>query len=130
MVLEPGFMLGRYRVDNQLGAGGMGEVYRAWDDVLHRWIALKVVPRSDARSKRLVGEARAVAALQHPNIVGVHDVGEDGDWAFVSMDLVEGRRSAIGSASSRSRSRRSSRGSFKSRARCARRTRRASFIAT
>ncbi|HEX4513248.1 MAG TPA: serine/threonine-protein kinase [Polyangiaceae bacterium] len=91
MVLEPGFMLGRYRVDNQLGAGGMGEVYRAWDDVLHRWIALKVVPRSDARSKRLVGEARAVAALQHPNIVGVHDVGEDGDWAFVSMDLVEGQ---------------------------------------
>jgi serine/threonine-protein kinase len=90
-VLEPGFTLGRYRVENQLGAGGMGEVYRAWDEVLHRWVALKVVPRSDARAKRLVGEARAVAALQHPNIVGVHDVGEEGDWAFVSMDLVEGQ---------------------------------------
>ncbi len=84
-------MLGRYRVENKLGAGGMGEVYQAWDDVLRRWVALKVVPRSDARAKRLVNEARAVAALQHPNIVGVHDVGEDGDWAFVSMDLVEGQ---------------------------------------
>jgi serine/threonine-protein kinase len=91
MVLESGFMIGRYRVENQLGAGGMGEVYRAWDDTLRRWVALKVVPRSDARAKRLVNEARAVAALQHPNIVGVHDVGEDGDWAFVSMDLVEGQ---------------------------------------
>jgi len=91
MVLEPGFMLGRYRVENKLGAGGMGEVYRAWDDVLHRWVALKVVPKSDPLAKRLVNEARAVAALQHPNIVGVHDVGEDGDWAFVSMDLVEGQ---------------------------------------
>src|SRR5256885_8793967 len=90
-VLEPGFMLGRYRVENQLGAGGMGEVYRAWDDLLQRWVALKVVPRSDTHAQRLVGEARAVAALQHPNIVGVHDVGEAGDWAFVSMDLVEGR---------------------------------------
>jgi serine/threonine-protein kinase len=91
LVLEPGFMLGRYRVENQLGAGGMGEVYRAWDDVLHRWIALKVVPRSAPLAKRLVNEARAVAALQHANIVGVHDVGEEGDWAFVSMDLVEGQ---------------------------------------
>ncbi len=90
-MLETGHTLGRYRVENQLGAGGMGEVYRAWDSVLQRWIALKVVPQGDKRAERLVGEARAAAALRHANIVSVYDVGETDGYAFVSMDLVEGR---------------------------------------
>ncbi len=99
-MLETGHTLGRYRVENQLGAGGMGEVYRAWDSVLQRWIALKVVPQGDKRAERLLGEARAAAALRHANIVSVYDVGETDGFAFVSMDLVEGRplRDWIGDA--------------------------------
>jgi len=93
IMLEPGHQLGRYRVEAQLGAGGMGEVYRAWDSTLRRWVALKVVAQNDGtqRAERLLGEARAAAALHHPNIVSVFDVGEEGGYAFVSMDLVEGR---------------------------------------
>ncbi len=100
-VLEPGHTLGRYRVEEQLGAGGMGEVYRAWDSLLRRWVALKVVAKDSPHAERLVGEARAAAALRHPNIVSVYDVGEDGGYSFVSMDLVEGRplRDWIGDAS-------------------------------
>ena len=100
-VLSPGHTLGRYRVEEQLGAGGMGEVYRAWDAVLRRWVALKVVPKASSHASRLLGEARAAAALRHGNIVSVYDVGEDGEWAFVSMDLVEGRplRDYVGDSS-------------------------------
>ena len=90
--IEPGRKLGRYRVEEQLGAGGMGEVYRAWDSVLRRWVALKVVAQGGGSglAERLVNEARAAAALRHPNIVSVYDVGEEDGHAFVSMDLVEG----------------------------------------
>lgn len=102
-MLQPGHTFGRYRVEEQLGAGGMGEVYRAWDSVLRRWVALKVVPKGDGsgRAARLLGEARAAAALRHPNIVSVYDVGEDDEYAFVSMDLVEGHplRDYVGDAS-------------------------------
>ena len=92
-MLEPGRKLGRYRVEEQLGAGGMGEVYRAWDSVLRRWVALKVVAQGDGSglAERLVNEARAAASLRHPNIVSVYDVGEEDGYAFVSMDLVDGR---------------------------------------
>ncbi|HEY1955283.1 MAG TPA: serine/threonine-protein kinase [Polyangiaceae bacterium] len=90
-MLQPGHTLGRYRVEEKLGAGGMGEVYRAWDSLLRRWVALKVVPKASSQAERLLGEARAAAALRHASIVSVYDVGEDGDYAFVSMDLVEGR---------------------------------------
>jgi serine/threonine protein kinase len=71
----------------------MGEVYRAWDSTLRRWVALKVVAKGDGsgRAERLLGEARAAAALHHTNIVSVFDVGEEDGWAYVSMDLVEGR---------------------------------------
>jgi serine/threonine-protein kinase len=100
--LSPGQTLGRYRIEGPLGAGGMGEVFRAWDATLRRWVALKVVPRDGTgRAERLLAEARAAAMLKHANLVSVFDVGETDGVAFVSMDLVEGRslRDSVGDRS-------------------------------
>ena len=86
--------LGSYRILSLLGAGGMGEVYRAFDEKLQREVAIKVLPASDAddpaAGARLVREARAAAALNHPNICTIHEVGEDEGRAFIAMELVEG----------------------------------------
>jgi serine/threonine protein kinase/tetratricopeptide (TPR) repeat protein len=86
--------LGSYRIISLLGAGGMGEVYRAFDERLQRDVAIKVLPASDAHDPaaagRLVREARAAAALNHPNICTIHEVGEDEGRAFIAMELVEG----------------------------------------
>jgi serine/threonine-protein kinase len=83
-----------FRIVARLGQGGMGVVYRAEDEKLHRVIALKVlVPREgneDEQRKRFLREARAAARLTHPNIAVVHEVGEDGSVAFIAMELVEG----------------------------------------
>lgn len=88
--------VGRFRIDGPLGSGGMGDVYRAHDSVLDRAVALKVL-RPDAtneddaqRRRRVVREARAAAALTHPNTVTIFDVGEDGDEIFIAMELLEG----------------------------------------
>jgi serine/threonine-protein kinase len=93
--LAPGQRLARYEIVGQLGAGGMGEVYRARDFQLQRDIALKVLPPSDLHDQtaraRLVREARAAAALNHPNICTVHEVGEETGQAYIAMELVEGR---------------------------------------
>ena len=93
--LAPGQKLARYEIISQLGAGGMGEVYRARDSQLHRDIALKVLPPSDLHDQtaraRLVREARAAAALNHPHICTVHEVGEETGQAYIAMELVEGR---------------------------------------
>ena len=92
--LMPGHMLAQYRVEAKLGEGGMGAVYRAYDTKLHRQVALKVLPPerlSDPESRqRLLREARAASALNHPNIVTVHEIGSDG-LDFIVMELVEGR---------------------------------------
>jgi serine/threonine protein kinase/tetratricopeptide (TPR) repeat protein len=90
-----GGRLAHYRIISRLGAGGMGEVYRARDEQLDRDVAVKVLPASSfddptARA-RLVREARAAAALNHPNICTVHEVGEADGQAYIAMELVEGR---------------------------------------
>ena len=87
--------LAHYRIIGRLGAGGMGEVYRARDEQLDRDVAVKVLPASSfddptARA-RLVREARAAAALNHPNICTVYEVGEADGQAYIAMELVEGQ---------------------------------------
>jgi serine/threonine protein kinase len=87
----------RYLIVDELGAGGMGVVYKAYDPDLGRLVALKLV-RAGAKARahvRLVREARAIARLSHPNVVAVHDVGElpgDGREIFIAMEYVEGVR--------------------------------------
>lgn len=94
MPLTTGTRLGPYEVVGALGAGGMGEVYRARDTRLGRDVALKILPGELAgdpsRRQRFELEARAVAALNHPNIVAIHDVGTDGGVAFFVSELVDG----------------------------------------
>src|SRR5512147_1461893 len=95
MPLSPGTRLGTYEIVAPLGAGGMGEVYRAHDTRLGRDVALKVLPTDAAthpdRLARFEREARTVAGLNHPNIVVLHSVEDDGDVRFLTMELVEGR---------------------------------------
>ncbi len=86
MPLPPGTRFGPYEIVAPLGAGGMGEVYRAFDSRLNREVALKVLSRHRGDSRRLTQEARAVAALNHPNIIAIYDVGED----YIVTELVEG----------------------------------------
>ena len=94
MALLPGSRVGSYEVLELVGAGGMGEVYRSRDVRLRRTVALKTLgaqfegnPQARARFKR---EARAVAALNHPNICDIHDVGEWEGQDFLVMEFVEG----------------------------------------
>ena len=85
---------GRYQIVRPIGAGGMGVVYEARDLELHRPVALKMLrPSGDAAAlrERLLGEARAMARLSHPNVLAVHDVGTNGDGVFLAMELVGGR---------------------------------------
>src|SRR6185295_10421764 len=95
MALATGTRLGNYDVIAPLGAGGMGEVYRARDLRLGREVALKVLPAdvaSDAaRLSRFEHEARTVAALNHPNIVTLFSVEDEAGTRFLTMELVEGR---------------------------------------
>ena len=92
--LEPGRELLHYRIVEKLGEGGMGQVYAALDSRLGRRVALKVLPPELAddveRRERLRREARAVAALSHPNIVTVHAIEEAEGLSFLTMELVEG----------------------------------------
>ena len=85
----------RYRLDSELGRGGMGTVYRATDLELQREVAVKVLSASSHTSdgrERLLREARAAAALNHPHIVTIHDVGEAGGLPFLVMELIAGPR--------------------------------------
>ena len=95
MPLNPGIRLGPYEVIAPLGAGGMGEVYRAKDTRLGREVAIKVLPSSVAddpdRRARFEREAQAVAALSHPNIVAIHDTGIHDRQLYVVMELLNGQ---------------------------------------
>jgi len=93
--LIPGALLGPYRLDAKLGAGGMGEVYRATDTRLHRLVAIKVLlPDKVAdpeRKRRFLQEARAASALNHPNIITLHDIANDGGIDYLVMEYVDGK---------------------------------------
>jgi serine/threonine protein kinase/tetratricopeptide (TPR) repeat protein len=95
MALAPGTKLGPYEIQSPLGAGGMGEVYRATDTKLGRDVALKVLPAEMAhdpeRLARFRREAKALAQLDHPNIVTIHSVEESDGVHFLTMQLVEGQ---------------------------------------
>ena len=89
-----GETLGHYRIEARLGAGGMGVVYRAQDEKLHRTVAIKVVGGGKVKPEdraRLIDEARAASHLTHPNICTVYEVGEADGHAFIVMEFVAGR---------------------------------------
>ena len=94
MTLSAGTRVGPYEIISAIGAGGMGEVYRARDQRLGRDVALKILPDSFARDadrlRRFEQEARAVAALNHPNILAIHDIGEQNGTPFLVSELLEG----------------------------------------
>jgi Tol biopolymer transport system component/predicted Ser/Thr protein kinase len=93
--LTPGQALGHYRVESKLGQGGMGVVYKAWDSQLQRPVALKILSGrhfdDSAGRQRFLREARAASALNHPNIVTVHEAGSEGGVDFIAMEYIEGR---------------------------------------
>src|SRR5438094_7664205 len=94
MTLSPGARLGPYEILSPIGAGGMGEVYRARDPRLGRDVAIKVLPASFSddpdRLRRFEQEARAAGVLNHPNIIAVYDVGEQEGAPYVVSELLEG----------------------------------------
>src|SRR5438132_9535166 len=89
--------IGRFKVEARLGAGGMGEVYKAYDATLHRTIAVKTV-RPDINNpsylERLYREAQAGARLQHPNIVTVFEAGEFDGLVYIAMEYLKGENLA------------------------------------
>src|SRR6516164_6482953 len=93
-MLAPGSKLGPYDVQAAIGAGGMGEVYRARDARLSRDVAIKILPASFSsdpdRLQRFAQEARAAAALSHPNILSIYDIGDDHGAPYVVSELLEG----------------------------------------
>ncbi|MFZ0663155.1 MAG: protein kinase [Acidobacteriaceae bacterium] len=94
MAIGAGTKLGPYEIESRIGAGGMGEVYKARDTRLGRDVAVKVLPPAFAadgeRLRRFEQEAQAVAALNHPNILAIHDVGQDNGTHFLVTELLDG----------------------------------------
>ena len=89
-----GQTLGHYRIVEQIGAGGMGVVYRARDERLDRDVAIKVLPKATAQDEerlaRFEREAKAVAKLDHPNILAIYDFGTEGGITYAVTELLEG----------------------------------------
>ena len=92
--LSPGQLIGPYRILSLLGAGGMGEVYIATDNRLDREVAIKILPEEVAKNSQAVSrfhrEAKALAALSHPNILAIYDVGEQDGIVYAVMELLKG----------------------------------------
>src|SRR5438270_5514617 len=93
-VISPGSRLGRYEVHSHLGGGGMGEVYLAQDTHLGRLVALKLLAVELTKNRdhlqRFEQEARAISALNHPNILTIYEIGQDGERNFIATEFVEG----------------------------------------
>src|SRR5262245_36135012 len=86
--------IAHYRIIEPIGAGGMGAVYKAYDNKLHRIVALKVLPpeyvSQQDRRRRFLQEARAASALNHPHILTIYEVGEDDGRPYIAMEFVQG----------------------------------------
>jgi len=92
--IEPGIILGSYKVVRSIGAGGMGELYMAHDERLDRDVAIKMLPtdlsQEEERLERFKREAKATSALNHPNILTVYDIGEQDGRPFIVEELLDG----------------------------------------
>src|SRR5262245_58952823 len=93
--LQTGTRLGHYEIRSKIGAGGMGQVYLARDtSELDRTVAIKLLPAAVAadpkRMQRFVQEARTVSALNHPNVLTIHEFGQEGTTQFIATEYVEG----------------------------------------
>jgi predicted ATPase len=95
MALTPGTKIGPYEIVGPLGAGGMGEVYKARDARLNRCVAVKILPSAFSadsdRLRRFKEEARSASALNHPNIITIYELGQDCSTHYIAMELVEGK---------------------------------------
>src|SRR5438093_10524858 len=93
-MLTAGTRLGRYEIRTKIGEGGMGEVYLAQDTKLDRQVALKILPADIGanrdRMRRFTQEAKAAAALNHPNIAHIYEIGESDGVHFIAMEFVDG----------------------------------------
>src|SRR4051794_4518450 len=89
-----GTKISHYNILERIGAGGMGEVYKAFDPRLERTIALKVLnPRAvadEGKRQRFLQEARTVSALNHPNILTIHEIGQESDRYYIATEFIEG----------------------------------------
>jgi len=94
MNLISGTKLGRYEIRSKIGAGGMGEVYLAQDTELDHKVALKILPADVAanqdRMRRFVQEAKAASALNHPNILTIHEIGAEAGMHFIATEYIDG----------------------------------------
>jgi eukaryotic-like serine/threonine-protein kinase len=104
MTIAAGTFLGRYEIRSPLGAGGMGEIYLAWDTQLERTVALKILPAEVAfdqrRMRRFIQEAKAVSALNHPNILTIYEIGQAGSAHFIATEFIDGETLRTSLASS------------------------------
>src|SRR5258708_25227152 len=90
-----GETLGHYQILEKLGSGGMGEVFKARDTRLNRLVAIKVLPQDKVvnadRKRRFIQEARSASALNHPNIVVIHDINDENGIDYMGMEYIAGR---------------------------------------